>query len=377
MLAIVAEIIALDRLVDEQILREAGQQIGMLAQQRLALGIGLIEDVLDFFVDRGGSLLGIALRGAEIAADEDAVARIVERDGAELLRHAVFHDHVAGDVRRLLDVTGRTGGNILEEELLGNAAAERGDDAVKHLAAGREVLRVLGLAVPSEAAGRAARDDRDIVHGVGVLEEERRDRVAGLVVRRQAARTLGHDAALLLRAHDNLEDRLVDIRLHDEAALAARGHDGSLVEEILQIRAGKAGRAARDALEIDIVAQRLAAGVDLQDLLAALNVGQAHIHAPVKAAGAQQRVIENVGAVGRRHDDDALVIREAVHFDEQLVERLLTLIMAAAEAAAALTADRVDLVDEHNGRGNLLGLVKQVTHARGADADIELDKIRA
>ena len=118
--------------------------------------------------------------------------------------------------------------------------------------------------------------------------------MAGLVVRRQAARTLGHDAALLLRAHDDLQDRLVDIRLHDEAALAARGHDGSLIEQVLQIRTGKAGRAARDALEIHIVAQRLAAGVDLQDLLAALDIGQTHIHAPVKAAGAQQRVIENV-----------------------------------------------------------------------------------
>ena len=201
--------------------------------------------------------------------------------------------------------------------------------------------------------------------------------MAGLVVRRQAARTLGHDAALLLRAHDNLEDRLVDIRLHDEAALAARGHDGSLIEQVLQICAGKAGRAARDTLEIDIVAQRLAPGVDLQDLLAALDIGQTHIHAPVKAAGAQQRVIENVGAVGRRHDDDALVIRKAVHFDEQLVERLLTLVVAAAETAAALAADRVDLVDEHDGRGDLLGLVEQITHARRADADIEFDKVRA
>ena len=83
MLAVVAEVVTLDRLVDEQVLREAGQQIGMLAQQRLALGVGLIEDVLDLFVDRGGGLLGIALRGAEIAADEDAVARIVKRDGAD------------------------------------------------------------------------------------------------------------------------------------------------------------------------------------------------------------------------------------------------------------------------------------------------------
>ena len=201
--------------------------------------------------------------------------------------------------------------------------------------------------------------------------------MAGLVVRRQAARTLGHDAALLLRAHDDLQDRLVDIRLHDEAALAARGHDGGLVEEVLQIRTGKAGRAARNALEIHIVAQRLAAGVDLQDLLAALDIGQPHIHAPVKAAGAQQRVIENVGAVGRRHDDDALVIRKAVHLDEQLVERLLALVVTAAETAAALAADRVDLVDEHDGRGDLLGLVEQIAHTRCTDTDIELDKVRA
>ena len=51
--------------------------------------------------------------------------------------------------------------------------------------------------------------------------------------------------------------------------------------------------------------------------------------------------------------------------------------MAAAEAAAALAADRVDLINEDDGRSDLLGLFKQVTHARCADADIELDKVRA
>jgi len=117
--------------------------------------------------------------------------------------------------------------------------------------------------------------------------------------------------------------------------------------------------------------------VHLEDLFAALEIGQLHGHAPVKAAGAQQRVIENVGAVGRRHDDDALVIRKAVHLDEQLVERLLALVVTAAETAAALAADRVDLVDEHDGRGDLLGLVEQIAHTRCTDTDIELDKVRA
>ncbi len=45
--------------------------------------------------------------------------------------------------------------------------------------------------------------------------------------------------------------------------------------------------------------------------------------------------------------------------------------------AAALTADRVDLVDEHDGRRVLLCLLEQVAHAGRADADIQLDKVRA
>ena len=51
--------------------------------------------------------------------------------------------------------------------------------------------------------------------------------------------------------------------------------------------------------------------------------------------------------------------------------------MTAAEACAALTADRVNLVDEHDGRCVLLCLLEQVTHAGRADADIQLNEVRA
>ena len=115
----------------------------------------------------------------------------------------------------------------------------------------------------------------------------------------------------------------------------------------------------------------------LEDLLAALDVGQAHIDAPVKAAGTQKRVIENVGTVRGRHDDDAGVVSEAVHLHEELVERLLALVVAAAETAAALTADRIDLIDEDDRGGHLFGLLEQVAHTAGADADIELHEVGA
>ena len=70
-------------------------------------------------------------------------------------------------------------------------------------------------------------------------------------------------------------------------------------------------------------------------------------------------------------------LAEAVHLDQQLVERLLALVVAAAQTGAALAADRVDLVDEDDARAVLLGLLEQVTNPGGADADEHLDEVRA
>ena len=115
----------------------------------------------------------------------------------------------------------------------------------------------------------------------------------------------------------------------------------------------------------------------LQDLLAAADVGVRHHDLAVEAAGAQQRRIEHVGPVGGGDQDDALVGLEAVHLDQQLVERLLALVVAAAEAGAAMAADGVDLVDEDDAGRVLLGLLEHVAHAGGADADEHLDEVGA
>ena len=139
----------------------------------------------------------------------------------------------------------------------------------------------------------------------------------------------------------------------------------------------KPGRLAGDDLEVDAVGERLAAAVHLEDALAALEVGGVDADLAVEAAGAQQRGVEDVGAVRRRDDDDVHLRVEAVHLDEHLVERLLALVVTAAHAGAAVAADGVDLVDEDDRRGGLLGLVEQVAHAARADADEHLDEVRA
>src|SRR6478735_85176 len=91
----------------------------------------------------------------------------------------------------------------------------------------------------------------------------------------------------------------------------------------------------------------------------------------------EERRVEDVGPVGRGDDDDVGVGVEAVHLDEDLVERLLALVVTATEARAALATDGVDLVDEDDARRVALGLVEQVADAAGADADEHLDELRA
>src|SRR3954464_15469776 len=105
--------------------------------------------------------------------------------------------------------------------------------------------------------------------------------------------------------------------------------------------------------------------------------GGTHSDLAIDAARAQQRRVEDVGPVGGRDEDDVVRHREAVHLDEQLVERLLALVVTAAHAGAAMAADGVDLVHEDDAGAVLLGLLEEVAHAAGADADEHLDEVRA
>ena len=116
----------------------------------------------------------------------------------------------------------------------------------------------------------------------------------------------------------------------------------------------------------------------LQDLDATLLVRAVDQDLAVEAAGAQQRGIEDLRPVGRREDDEAGARIEAVQLDQQLIERLLLLVVAAGiRADAAGAAKRVELVDEDDGGRLLVRLLEQIAHARGADADEHLDEFGA
>jgi len=167
------------------------------------------------------------------------------------------------------------------------------------------------------------------VDRVGARQELGDDGVPGLVVGGVALLLLGEHGALALDAHEDLVLGVLEVE-HLHLALApARGEQGRLVDQVLQVGAGEAGGAAGDDLQVHLVRDGHLLAVDLEDLQAPLDVGPAHVDLPVEAAGAQEGGVEDVGPVGGGDQDHPLGGLEAVHLDEQLVQGLLALVVAS------------------------------------------------
>ena len=237
-------------------------------------------------------------------------------------------------------------------------------------------MQLLFRQVRRETEGPAARNDRHLVQRVRARDGKAYERVARLVIGDEATLLVGEHAALPLEAEHHLVLRVLEVLAVHLRLVAARGQQRGFVHDVRELRAGEAGRAARDALEVHARRHRNLAHVDPQDLLAAFQVGHVDDDLAVEAPGPQQRGIQDVGAIRGGEQDDALVGFKAVHLDEQLVQGLLALVMAAAQARATMAADRVDLVDENDARRVLLALLEQIAHARGAHADEHFDEIR-
>jgi hypothetical protein len=183
------------------------------------------------------------------------------------------------------------------------------------------------------------------------------------------------DPVLLLQPADDPVHRLVEIDGRDLLAPLADGEQGRLVDGVGQIGAGKAGGLLGDHPDIDFVFELDLPDMDLQDLFAAVDVGPVDQYLAVEAAGSQQGRIEDLGPVGRRHDDDPLLGIETVHLHQQLVQGLFPLVVAAVAARPPRLAEGVELVDEDDAGGLIPRLIEQIPDPGGAHADEELDKL--
>ena len=215
------------------------------------------------------------------------------------------------------------------------------------------------------------------MYGIDAGQRKRNQRVAHLVI--------GDDLALLwiekpvspLLPGDHALDGIIEVGHRDCASAATCREQCGFIDQVGEVGSGEARRERRNRLDIDAWIELHFFHMHLENFNAALLVGAVDQHLPIEAAGTQQRRIEDFRPIGGGEDDEAGAGVEAVEFDQQLIERLFFLVVAACKRPnAAGAAQRIEFVDEDDGRRLLVSLLKQVAHPRRADADEHLDELR-
>src|SRR5690554_4701788 len=366
----VVNLVAVDGLVLHQGLSHQIELVTILNQDLLGRGITLIDDVTDFLINTlSGFRRVMGVRLSRRAAQERLFAVGIVLKRPKLFRQAPLGNHVTGQTGGTFDVVRGTGGHTIkaQSQLFRNAATKQTANGAGQVTLGVTVL-VFFRQEHSHTEGPAPGDDAHLVHRVVLGHQPANDGMARLVVRGVTLFFLIHHHGLALSAHHDLVFRQLKLFHGYQALVPARGKQGGLVYQVSQVGTGKTGSTTGNQGRVDTIGQRHLFHVHFQNLLATQDIRQANHHLAVKTTRAQQCRVQYVRAVGGGNHDNAFVTFKAVHFNQQLVQRLLTLIVTTTHASATVATNSIDLVDEDDAGALFLGLLEHVANPGGTHA---------
>ena len=115
--------------------------------------------------------------------------------------------------------------------------------------------------------------------------------------------------------------------------------------------------------------------MNLEYCFSTSDVRKIDVDLSVKSTWSEQRWIEYVGTVGRRHNDNIVVGLESVHLNKQLIERLLSLVVTTTKTCTTLSADCVYFVYEYYARAVLFCRIKKASYTACAHAHVHFHKV--
>src|SRR5450830_1486579 len=292
----------------------------------------LFDQAPSFGVDDLGSLFTVVTLLTEFLPEEHQVTGLAVGKGTEFLTHAIRTDHAVDDVRGALEIVRRSGRDASQEEFLGSASAEQAGNFPEELLARAHVPVFCGQ-LQREPEGHATRHDTNAMDLFTRSQSLADDGMPGFMIGDTPALVVADDPGLLLWSSDDLVDSFLDLFHRDIRLAPADGKQRALVQQVFQVGSSEAGGLLGDRGEHDVSRKRLVRSVYLEDLLPSLGIRQVDDNTPIEATRTQQSRVQNVRPVRGRKDDNTLVRVKTVHLDEQLVQGLLTFVVAAADAA--------------------------------------------
>ena len=170
------DLVRVEDFPSQQLVGDAQQNRFLLGEDRTRARVLIHHELLHFLVDALRRVFAVVLGLRDLAAEEDLLFLLAERERAHVLAHAPFADHLAREFRDALEVVAGAGRQVPVRDLLGDAAAEQNRELILEVQP-RVVVLVVHRQLHRHAERHAARDDRDLVHRIGVGQQHREKRV--------------------------------------------------------------------------------------------------------------------------------------------------------------------------------------------------------
>ena len=164
---------------------------------------------------------------------------------------------------------------------------------------------------------------------------------------------------LLITSYDHLYT-LLQIRLGHIFPVLSYCPKSRFIYNVGKLCSGRSGCHPGDNAEVHALIHLNFPCMYLQDILPALQIRQLYRNPPVESSRPGKGRIQGLGAVGRRKDDHAVVCLKSIHLCQQLVQRLLPLVVAAY-TSLTLLSDGIDLIDKYDTGSFFLRLSEQIT----------------
>ena len=297
---------------------------------------------------------------------------VVIRDIRHLLAHTVIHHHAARNASGLLHIVERASANRAEEQLLCRTTAHKRANLVEERLFG--VAHTFFRHSHIHAQRLAAWHNRNLHQRSCMFEQPDSGGVSSLVNGSFVHILASHQHRLVFQAQRHLIDSLVEVSHRHSLAVLACGEDCRLVAHVGNLRTAHTWGLASQLCQIHSLIHLHLLQMHLKDSLTVGECRECDMHLAVETTRTQERVVENILAVGGSQHYHAACAINTVHFGEQLVERLV--VFAVETLVAALGAHGIDFVDKYHARSLLLRLGKEFAHTRCAHAHKLLHKLR-
>src|SRR4030043_1424536 len=163
------------------------------------------------------------------------------------------------------------------------------------------------------------------------------------------------------RPEFNLGCTFLKISHRDLVIISSCSANCGLVKHVFKVGSRKTHGSIGNLAPIYSFCKFLSPGMDMKNSKPSFFIRHIKNNSSIKSSWSKKCWVKQIPSISGRNNNHVIVGGKAVHFNQNLIEGLFSLVMPAHEALSPLASDCVDFINKNNRRGRSFGLSEKIT----------------